>query len=158
MFRHILPVFPSAKFSQKIPGQIMPRVKNVPGQKCPRSKMPQVKNASGQKCPWSKNAPGQKLPISKNDRVSWIVKTPAYIKHLSVWLGTAFPTDYMTLDKLLRTVMSFLCHFQQFYASRRQVSITGFLTKWFTGLDSPIPVLFPVDIDYLSINNIKSGS
>ena len=101
MFRHILPVNSHrAKFSQKISGQKIPQVKNAPGQKRQRAKTPKVKND-----------PDHKRPMSKNDREIWIVKAPADIKHLSVWHETTFPTGYMTPDKLLRTVMSFLCHF-----------------------------------------------
>ena len=150
--RHILPVFPSAKFSQKISGQIMPQVKNAPGQnapgqKCLRSKMPLVK-----KCPGSKTSHFKKWPCELNRENTCLYKTPQRLtwNRISDWLYDPGQTS--------TNVMSFLCHFQQFYASRRQVPITGFLTKWFTGLDSPIPVLFPVDIDYLSINKIKSGS
>ena len=87
-------------------------------------KKPDVKNVVGQKidghCDRVEVEPWKHLDISASD----------------FEVRTAAPTSYMTLAKLLRIVMPFLCHFQQFYASRRQVSITGFLTKWFTGLDS----------------------
>lgn len=145
MFRHILPVFPSAKFSQKISGQIMPR------SKCPRSNMPQVKNAPGQKrlrskmplvkkCPGSKTSHFKKWPCELNRENTCLYKTPQRLtwNRISDWLYDpgqtstncyVFLMSFSTILCLAKTGVNNRVLNQMIY--RSWFPYSGFIPGWY---------------------------